>query len=246
MANFTCLFLQIPFFILLLSFSPSSAHNQSRKSLAQPPASQIDYKGCFSKVYAFGDSYTDTGNAHFMGALKSYISGGFFSTIKHGSSSTGNLSGYRLSNGRLVIDYLCEALSVPHLPAYKDSSAQFSGGVNFAIAGSTTLSADLFVQFRIRDSLMWKSVPESFHTQIDWFQKFVADFDCKGKDEAACKGELGNTLFWVGEMGGNDYARLYGSSVHSKHLTDQAVGHVCGLLRVSIDTTCSLLCCMIV
>jgi hypothetical protein len=237
MANSKCLFLQIPLFILLLSLSPSSAHNQSSKSMAPPPASQVDYKGCFSKVYAFGDSYTDTGNAHFMGALKSYISV-FFNMFKHGSSSAGNLPGYRLSNGRLVIDYLCETLSVPHLPAYKDSSAQFSGGVNFAIAGSTTLSVDFFAQFRIDHSLMWKRIPESYRTQIDWFHKFLAEFDCKGKDEATCKGELANTLIWVGEMGGNDYARLYGSSIHGKHVTEQAVGNVCGMLRVSIDTTC--------
>lgn len=233
MANFTYLFLQISFFILLLSFSPSSATYENRKTLTPPPLpqpSQADYKGCFSKVYAFGDSYTDTGNAHFTD--------GFQPMLQQGRSPppSGNLPGYRQCDGRLVIDYLCEYLSVPHLSAYKNSSAQFSGGANFAIAGSTALSSDFFTQSRLGHSLMWKQNPESYQTQIDWFQKYLADYDCKLKDEAACKGEMANTLFWVGEMGGNDYARLYGSSstVHSRHLTRQAVRNVCGLVRVSI------------
>ncbi|KAE8023601.1 hypothetical protein FH972_009278 [Carpinus fangiana] len=234
MANLTYLFLQIPFFILLLSFSPSSATYENRKTLTpspQPQPSQTDYKGCFSKVYAFGDSYTDTGNAHFTN--------GFQSMYQQGTSSppSGNLPGYRQCDGRLVIDYLCEYLSVPHLSAYKNSSAQFSGGANFAIAGSTALSSDFFTQSRVGHSLMWKQNPESCQTQVDWFQQYLADYDCKGKDEAACEGEMANTLFWVGEMGGNDYARLYGSSstVHSRHLTRQAVRNVCGLVTRLLD-----------
>ena len=126
------------------------------------PVSQVDYKGCFSKVYAFGGSYTDTGNAYLMGGFQSFI-GKIFSMNPFGST------GHRQCNGRLVIDFLFDALSMPPLSPYKDSSSNFSNGANFAIAGSTALSSDFFSRFNIGSpgSLMWKSNPESFQTQID-------------------------------------------------------------------------------
>jgi len=235
MANSNYLFfLQIACLIILLSLSPSSAHTKSRKSMAPAPGpapvSQVDYKGCFSKVYAFGGSYTDTGNAYLMGGFQSFI-GKIFSMNPFGST------GHRQCNGRLVIDYLCDALSMPPLSPYKDSSSNFSNGANFAIAGSTALSSDFFSRFNIGSpgSLMWKSNPESFQTQIDWFHKFVAEKECMGKDEAACKAELENVLFWIGEIGGDDYSRLSGSSAATKQVTEQAVGHVYDLLKAMLD-----------
>ncbi|KAK7839930.1 gdsl esterase/lipase [Quercus suber] len=211
MANSKYLFLQIACFILLLSLSPSYAHNKSHEST--PPLASflanVDFKGCFNKVYAFGDSDTDTGNAHNLGYLKSFISTLFsHAWSPYCLSENSKLSGYRLSNGRLVIDFLCEALNIPHLSAYKDSSKNFSSGANFAIAGSTALSSNLFGHFNFGNPLMWKPNPENILTQIDWFHKFVGERECQGKDETACKLELGNALFWIGEIGGNDYARL--------------------------------------
>ncbi len=80
---------------------------------------------------------------------------------------------------------------------------------------------------------MWKPNPESILTQIDWFHSFVGDRECQGKDEATCKSELGNALFWIGEIGGNDYARLFASSIGlaiaNKQFTEQAVNHICKL-----------------
>ena len=76
MENSKYLFLQIASFILLLSLSHSSAHNKSHESTPPPVGFQakVDFKGCFNKVYAFGDSDTDTGNAYNLGDLKSFIS----------------------------------------------------------------------------------------------------------------------------------------------------------------------------
>ena len=80
---------------------------------------------------------------------------------------------------------------------------------------------------------------ESILTQIDWFHSFVGDRECQGKDEAACKSELGNALFWIGQIGGNDYARLFASSIGlaiaNKQFTEQAVNHICTLALISID-----------
>merc|ERR1712226_210344 len=199
MANSKYLFLQIACSILLLSMSPSYAHNKSHDST--PPLAgfqeNVDFKGCFNKVYAFGDSDTDTGNAH-------------------------NL-----------------ALNIPHLSAYKDSSTNFSSGANFAIAGSTALSSNLFGQFNFGNPLMWKPNPENILTQIGWFHNFVGERECQGKDEAACKSELGNALFWIGQIGGNDYARLFASSIGlaiaNKQFTEQAVNHICTLALGLLD-----------
>ncbi|KAL4638793.1 hypothetical protein ACB092_03G172500 [Castanea dentata] len=242
MANSKYLFLQIACFILLLSLSPSYAHNKSHESTPPPAGFQakVDFKDCFNKVYAFGDSDTDTGNAYNLGALKSFISTLFsHAWSPYSSSENSNLSGYRLSNGRLVIDFLCEALNIPHLSAYKDSSANFSGGANFAIAGSTTLSSNLFGHFNFGNPLMWKPNPESILTQIDWFHSFVGERECQGKDEASCKSELGQALFWIGEIGGNDYARLFASSIGlattNKQFTEQVVDHICTLALGLLD-----------
>ncbi|KAF5443033.1 hypothetical protein F2P56_035627, partial [Juglans regia] len=214
------------------SLPPSGSPPPSGNS--PPSSSQFDFKNCFSRIFAFGDSYTDTGNAQLMGGFQPFISQ-LFSQF-----SSGQLPGYRLCNGRLVIDFLCDALSIPTLRPYADSSAEFSKGVNFAIAGSTTLSTDFFTQFINKGhSLMWNANPESCDTQLNWFNKYIAEKGCKGIHEEACRGEMANSLFWIGEMGGNDYARLYGSHVLHKLLITQAVGHVHKLLRVSI----SLMCC---
>ena len=155
-------------------------------------------------------------NAYYLGALKSFISDLFSQAWSpYSSSESSNLFGYRLSNGHLVIDFLCEALHIPHLSAYKDSSTNFSNGANFAIIGSTTLSNNLFGHFNFGNPLMWKQNPKSILTQLDWFDSFVGERECKGKDEDACKSEVGKALFWIGEMGGNDYARLFASSIGS-------------------------------
>ena len=242
MANSKYLFLQIARFTLLLSLSPSYAHNKSHESTPPPAGFQanVDFKGCFNKVYAFGDSDTDTGNAHNLGDLKSFISTLFsHSWSPYSSSENSKLSGYRLSNGRLVIDFLCEALNIPHLTAYKDSSINFSRGANFAIAGSMSLSSYLFGHFNFGNPLMWKPNPKNILTQIGWFHNFVGERECQGKDEAACKLELGNALFWIGEIGGNDYARLLASSIGpaiaNKEFIEQAVDHIYTLALVSID-----------
>ena len=155
-------------------------------------------------------------NAYYLGALKSFISNLFSQAWSpYSSSKSSNLFGYRLSNGHLVIDFLCEALHIPHFSAYKDSSTNFSNGANFAIIESTTLSNNLFGHFNFGNPLMWKQNPKSILTQLDWFDSFVGERERKGKDEDACKSEVGKALFWIGEMGGNDYARLFASSIGS-------------------------------
>ncbi|XP_021667468.2 GDSL esterase/lipase At3g48460-like [Hevea brasiliensis] len=144
-------------------------------------------------------------------------------------------SGRGMSNGRLLIDFLCDDLGLPSIQAYKDAAGNFTAGVNFAIAGSTCLSGDLFASHKITHSLMFKPKPESSLTEIDWFNKFLLSVDCKGKDEAQCKAHLGNSLFWVGALGLSDYARIFGSSISAKSLTEASVDHVGKILKALLE-----------
>lgn len=64
----------------------------------------------------------------------------------------------RLSDGRLIIDFLCQSVNTSLLSPYLDSmGSTFSNGVNFAIAGSSTLP---------------KYVPFSLNIQILQFLHF--------------------------------------------------------------------------
>ncbi|KAK6160320.1 hypothetical protein DH2020_003701 [Rehmannia glutinosa] len=210
--------LSLAFFIIFLSFSFSCAHNKtSNETSAHNKAnhdqssnsSNGNYKGCFSKVYAFGDSDTDTGNAHFLGAN---IQG----EIKVNISS------------RLVVDFLCDALSLPPVCPYKDPSANFKDGVNFAISGSTALSPDYFSRKNV-SSLIWKGVPLSFQTQIDWFNKYLNQ--SKGNGKSTGKFDTDNSLFWIGGMGGSDYTSVLGPSVSLHSLAEISVKNVRKLLQ---------------
>lgn len=89
----------------------------------------------FNQIYAFGDSFTDTGNAApttGSGVFNRASNPPYGSTFFHRSTS-------RYSDGRLVIDFVAHALSLPFLPPYLDKNVDASYGVNFAVAGSTAI-----------------------------------------------------------------------------------------------------------
>lgn len=111
-------------------------------------------------------------------------------------------------------------------------SANFSVGVNFAVAGSTALSSDFFAKHKIGQNLLWSNMHMSMQTQIDWFNTFQQQEICKGKDANSCKAELENALFWIGEMGVNDYATSYRSSISLQMLTESCTVHITKLLKV--------------
>lgn len=205
----------------------------STPSTGKSPSSlktNISFGGSFTKVFAFGDSFTDTGNAFLLGGLKSFV-GSLISTL-HGGSSL--LPGHRQCNGRLVVDFLCENLEIPYLPPYKKTSSDFSFGANFAVAGATSLTVDYFTKHSFGQPLMWKGIPLNFHMQLDWYNKFIQGFTCKGKSQSECKAEIEGALFWIGEMGGNDYARTFASPLSKRWLTDLALDHVHKLLKVCL------------
>ncbi|GJN31978.1 hypothetical protein PR202_gb20443 [Eleusine coracana subsp. coracana] len=80
-------------------------------------------------IINFGDSNSDTGG---MAAAN-----GMNIELPQGRTFFRRPTG-RISDGRLVIDFICESLHTPYLSPYlKSLGADFRNGVNFAIGGST-------------------------------------------------------------------------------------------------------------
>ena len=85
---------------------------------------------------------------------------------------------------------------------------------------------------KIGQMLVWKDIPQTVQTQINWFNRYLMEAECNGISPEECKGRMENLLFWVGEMGMYDYSRTYGSSVSVKWLTDSSVKTTCRLVKV--------------
>ncbi|GAB2277513.1 hypothetical protein Dimus_012220 [Dionaea muscipula] len=119
-----------------------------------PSAASIDFN--YPAVFNFGDSNSDTGNLIAAGLEEL--------DPPNGESYFQEPSG-RFCDGRLIIDYLLDAMDMPFLNAYLDSIAApiFKKGTNFAAAGSTILPATA------------SSVsPFSFGIQVAQFFRFKA------------------------------------------------------------------------
>ncbi|VFQ81625.1 unnamed protein product [Cuscuta campestris] len=135
----------------------------------------------YGSIISFGDSLADTGN-------KITFTSSQASRRPYGMNFPGGPTG-RFSNGRLIVDFIAQSMGLQLLqpyPAKNDSN--FSGGVNFAVAGATALN----------------STPSylSLGTQLEWFEKMLPSL-CN--NISSCEVYIGNSLILMGEIGGNDY-----------------------------------------
>ncbi|XP_059657282.1 GDSL esterase/lipase At3g48460 [Cornus florida] len=179
----------------------------------------------FKQIYAFGDSYTDTGNT---GSATGPSSFSYVSNLPYGCTFFHRPTN-RYSDGRLVIDFVSQALSLPYLPPYRDQKADTSNGVNFAFAGSTAIRHSFFV----RNNLSLDITPVSLQTQLNWFNKFLEAQGCTGNTPTPkCRAAFDNALVWVGEIGANDYAYTLGSTVSDTTIQRLAMRSITGFLRV--------------
>ncbi|KAG2538244.1 hypothetical protein PVAP13_9NG406014 [Panicum virgatum] len=121
--------------------------------------------GRYSRVFAFGNSLTDTGNA----AIYPPTAGGTFTRLPYGQTYFGRPSG-RASDGRIITDFLVEELKVPQPTPYLAGStaADFVNGSNLAIGGSTALEP-AFLEARGVTSL----VLVSLSNETRWFQNVL-------------------------------------------------------------------------
>ncbi|OWM76162.1 hypothetical protein CDL15_Pgr009808 [Punica granatum] len=238
MAKAAFMFLQASVLVIALSVYPSAGHNKSETTDVCNISVDGDLSGSWIQAIHGamsgqfdGDAggYVATGRGASMsgsGSVSGSMSGGF-SGSGSGSGSV-SMVGNGLTNGKLIIDHLCDALGIPPVPPYKKQSANFSNGANFALAGSTVLPGSFFLRNQ-NDllPLMWKSIPQSFDTQLQWFNNFMQNLK-----NGANKSNMDNSLFWLGNIGANDFVRIHkAAALSSEYITQQAIEHVAKLLQ---------------
>ncbi|CAO2170812.1 unnamed protein product [Urochloa humidicola] len=153
--------------------------------------------GCYPRVFSFGDSLADTGNYAFVYGNDSgepALRPPYGETFFH--RPTG-----RFSNGRIVIDFIAATLGLPFVPPYLSgrSAEDFACGANFAVGGATALSPEFFRDRGFDD--MGNQV--HLDVEMKWFRELL-DLLCPG-NIAGCSNMMNQSLFLVGEIGGNDY-----------------------------------------
>ncbi|PIA62247.1 hypothetical protein AQUCO_00200316v1 [Aquilegia coerulea] len=159
----------------------------------------------YKAIYNFGDAISDTGNLiREVHSLASYR----FAHFPYGQ--TINEATGRSSDGLLMIDYLTNKVGLGMLEPYLDKSASFKDGVNFAVAGATALANERLMEKGISSPVT--STNNSLTVQLDWFKDYLGNTCSNGLD---CLNKLKNSIFMVGEIGGNDinYAILQGKTI---------------------------------
>jgi phospholipase/lecithinase/hemolysin len=152
----------------------------------------------FNALFSFGDSMSDTGNLCVNGPP----AGLTLTQPPYGETFFGRAT-CRCSDGRLVVDFLAEKLGLPLLPPSKQGGADFRRGANMAIIGATAMGSNFFTSLGVGDKI-WNNGP--LDTQIQWFQNLLPSV-CG----SSCSSYLSNSLFVLGELGGNDYnAQIFG------------------------------------
>ncbi|CAL4975011.1 unnamed protein product [Urochloa decumbens] len=158
---------------------------------AAPPA-----PGCYTRLFSFGDSLADTGNHRFVYANDSDP----VLRLPYGETFFHRATG-RFTNGRVVLDFIAEALGLPFVRPYLSGrrAEDFASGANFAVGGATALAPDFF-----RDR-GFDGMGDVVHLDMEmrWFRDMLGLLCPGGVD--GCSDMMDQSLFVVGEIGGNDY-----------------------------------------
>ncbi|TYG65209.1 hypothetical protein ES288_D06G167900v1 [Gossypium darwinii] len=183
----------------------------------------------YESIFNFGDSLSDTGNLLLSGALVFPVIG----QLPYGETFFQHATG-RCSDGRLIIDFIAEAFSLPYLQPYlavkQGQSSQH--GVNFAFSGATALDAEFFFH-RNMGSILWTN--NSLNVQLGWFRKLKSDL-CS--DNESCDDFFKKSLFLVGEIGGNDYNYAFflgGSIKQLQSMVPSVVGAIANATSALIE-----------
>ncbi|CAL4962663.1 unnamed protein product [Urochloa decumbens] len=182
---------------------------------------------CFRRVFGFGDSLTDTGN--FLLSVPDDFPDPA-RNLPYGQTFFGRPSG-RYSDGRNLLDFFAEAFGLPFVPPYL-GGGDFEYGANFAVGGATALNGSFFRERGVEPT--W--TPHSLGEQMQWFKKLLQSI---ALSETERSGIMSNSLFFVGEVGGNDYNHLI---VRDKSLDElhELVPNVVGAISSAITDLISL------
>ncbi|XP_078174248.1 GDSL esterase/lipase At1g28600-like [Carex rostrata] len=180
----------------------------------------------YSSIYAFGDSYTDTGN--FVAMLGSGP-GIWINNLPYGETFFGYPTG-RCSDGRLIIDFIAEEFGLPLVPPYQaDHNRSFVQGANFAVAGATAINVEFFEQ---NNFVSFPLLRNSLNYQLQWFDEVKISL-CNCTDE--CKGFFNTSLFTFGEFGANDYSFILQAGKSIEEVMNTYVPQVIQLISNAIE-----------
>ncbi|RID66471.1 hypothetical protein BRARA_D01609 [Brassica rapa] len=146
----------------------------------------------YESIFNFGDSLSDTGN--FL--ISSDVSSPSIGRPPYGQTffnrSTGRCSDGPEANG---LPYV-----IPYLQSVRTNfSVDFNKGANFAVAGATANDFNFLKERGLSVTLLTN---KTLDVQLDWFKKLKPSL-CKTKPD--CDQYFKKSLFFVGEIGGNDY-----------------------------------------
>ncbi|XP_048545983.1 GDSL esterase/lipase At5g45910-like isoform X1 [Triticum urartu] len=152
----------------------------------------------YNAMFTFGDSMDETGNICAASSNKTELDVLTCTHPPYGETYFGRPS-CRWCDGRVVVDFIAQALGLPFVPPSKAKGQDFRRGVSMAITGGTAMNFSFYKSLGIEDPV-WNH--GSLDTQIQWFKVLMPSI-CG--TQQSCQVYLRKSLFMFGGYGGNDY-----------------------------------------